>query len=219
MQLVVPVEDSSSGSAASTTSNRCSAGRLTATRAVGTNTNINQNLDNNNSSNNNDDDDILSDELRDQFETMKSVWRQARRGDGDGSSSSSNSNNSEDTETKERRRARVRKDLKRKERETALDTAIKVDDEINQWRNGIADLEALLAAEDSELDEDDELVAGQQHGPPGVREIAFVVRNNHNNNMNNNNNRLQQHHHPPAFPFLPPMIPPEGGLFDDEDNE
>jgi hypothetical protein len=210
MQLVVPVEDSSSGSgSAASTSNRCSAGRLTATGAVGTDANINQDLDNNN------DDDILSDELRDQFETMKSVWRRARRGDRNGGSSSSSSNsiNEEDAETKERRRAMIRKDLKRKERETALETAIKVDNEINQWRNGIADLEALLAAEDSDMDEDDELRVGQQNnGPPGVREIAFVVRNN--------NNRQHQQHiiNPPAFPFLPPMIPPEDGLLDDEDN-
>jgi hypothetical protein len=83
----------------------------------------------------------------------------------------------------------------------------------NQWRNGIADLEALLAAEDSDMDEDDELRVGQHNnGPPGVREIAFVVRNN--------NNRQHQQHiiNPPAFPFLPPMIPPEDGLLDDEDN-
>jgi len=123
MQLIVPVEDPSSGRA--TCSNYClrqqrEAENLTATDVVGTNAN------NNNT--------ILSDDLRDQFETMKSIWRQARRGNDDGDSSSNT--------------AMIRKDWKRKERDTAVETAIKVDNEISQWRGGIADLEALLAAEE-----------------------------------------------------------------------
>jgi len=131
MQLIVPVEDSSSGR--STCSNYCirqqqqqqqqqrEAEHLTTTDAIGTNAN------NHNS--------ILSDDLRDQFETMKSLWRQAHRENDDDDGSSSNT-------------TMIRKDLKRKERDTAVETAIKIDNEINQWRGGIADLEALLAAKE-----------------------------------------------------------------------
>lgn len=190
MQLVVPVEDSNSGSA--TCSKHClgqqrqqtEEGNLTVMGAVGTNANNN--------------DAILSDDLRDQFETMKSVWRQARRGDVDSDSSSNTTV--------------TRKDLKRKERDTAVETAIKVDNEINQWRNGIADLEALLAAEEeSELpemeDNEEEEIAGDNNGPPGIREIAFVARNNMNNN---------RRPHIPRFPFLPPVIPTED-KYDEDD--
>lgn len=185
MQLVVPIDDSSSGSA--TRSNQClrqhhpqrEAENLTATGAVGGNVN--------------NDYAILSDDLRDQFETMKSIWRQARRGN-DGNSSSNTT--------------MIRKDLKRKERDTALETAIKVDNEISQWRGGIADLEALLAAEEESessfvQDNAEEEVAVENNGPPGIREIAFIARNNMNNNR-------QQRIHPPVqlrFPLLPPVIP------------
>merc|ERR1712194_156746 len=94
MQLIVPVEDPGSGR--STCSNYCirqqqqqrEAGNLTATDAIGTNAN------NHNS--------ILSDDLRDQFETMKSIWRQAQRENDDDDGSSSNT-------------TMIRKDLKRKE--------------------------------------------------------------------------------------------------------
>eukprot|EP00751_Fragilariopsis_kerguelensis_P008179 CAMPEP_0170786344 /NCGR_PEP_ID=MMETSP0733-20121128/17532_1 /TAXON_ID=186038 /ORGANISM="Fragilariopsis kerguelensis, Strain L26-C5" /LENGTH=83 /DNA_ID=CAMNT_0011132143 /DNA_START=533 /DNA_END=784 /DNA_ORIENTATION=+ len=66
---------------------------------------------------------------------MKSIWRQAQRENDDDDGSSSNT-------------TMIRKDLKRKERDTAVETAIKIDNEISQWRGGIADLEALLAAEE-----------------------------------------------------------------------
>lgn len=195
MQLVIPIEDTSNGSGASNHCIEQPRERETGTR----NRSAEAAIDRNDSNNANDDDAILSGDLRDQFEAMKSVWRQARRGSEDAGSSSSN----DSSETRERR-AMVRADLKRKERETAVETAIKVANEIATWQHGIADLEALLAAaeEDEELsieeetdegDEGDEVV--RENGPPGVREIEFVAR-----------------HAPPRpaqvrFPFLPPAIP------------
>jgi len=144
---------------------------------------------------------ILSTELRDQFETMKSIWRQARRGNDDEKSSLSN----DSKETRESR-VRIREDLKRKERETAVETAIKVQNEIATWQNGIADLEALLAAEEvQESDEGEGLRQEGDNGPPGIREIAFVRRNN---------NAPRQHNPQIRFPFLPPAI-----LTEDETEE
>ena len=77
--------------------------------------------------------DVLSAELRDNFEAMKSVWRQARRADTD------------ETE-----------DLRRKEREIAVETALALDAEISRWQTGIAELEALLATEESAGEDDTE---------------------------------------------------------------
>lgn len=134
---------------------------------------------------------VLSAELREQFETMKSIWRQARRGQDDDRSSSSTDN----TDTRERR-IRVCQELRRKEREIAVETAIKVQNEIEKWQNGIADLEDLLAAEEEqEWSEED-----GENGPPGIREIAFVRRNDNVPRQN-----------PPQirFPCLPPAIPTE----------
>lgn len=191
MQLAIPIEDTSGGSGAR---NHCI--EQPRERETGTRNRTAEAAVDRNDSNNANDDAILSGDLRDQFEAMKSVWRQARRGSEDAASSSFN----DSSETRERREI-VRADLKRKERETAVETAIKVANEIATWQDGIADLEALLAAaeEEEELpieeetDEGDEVV--RENGPPGVREIEFVAR-----------------HAPPRpaqvrFPFLPPAIP------------
>jgi len=128
---------------------------------------------------------ILSDDLRDQFESMKRISRQARRrGDNDDDrycdTGHENSNINE---------------LKRKERQTAIETAIKVDNEINQWRDDIANLEALLLAEEQDGEssssstkdtqcEEDELRTN--NNDVGITEIAFVVHHN-NHNKNNKN--------------------------------
>merc|ERR1719343_1304299 len=130
---------------------------------------------------------------------MKSVWRQARRGTEDERISSS----TDDTVTQQQR-AQVRKDLKRKERETAIETAIQVHNEIEKWQNGIADLEALLAAEEEqESDEDD-----GENGPPGIREISFV-RRHHN---------VERDDHPQIrFSYLPPAVPTEDETEEAED--
>jgi len=181
MQLVIPIEDTSSGS---NKSNHCidrkqeklEVENRAASAAVERNTG---------------NDVVLSADLREQFETMKSIWRQARRGQDDEGSSSSTDN----TDTKERR-VRVRQELKRKEREAAVETAIKVQTEIETWQNGIADLEALLAAEEEQESFENE----EENGPPGIREIVFVRRNYN-----------APRHNPPQirFPFLPPAIPTE----------
>ena len=110
----------------------------------------------------------LPDELRENFEAMTSVWRQALRASGEEA-----------------------KDLRRREREKAVETAIAVDAEINRWQNGIAELEALLSEQegrqDCSDDDYDEEDAESNHGGhlPQPQRNAFV------------------------FPRPPPVIPPE----------
>lgn len=195
MQLVIPIEDSSSGDKSS----HCIVERQEELEVE--NHPASAVLERSTGH-----DAILSDELRDQFESMKSIWRQARRGRNDEGSSSSN----DSSETRERR-VRVREDLKRKEREVAVETAIKVQNEISTWKNGIADLEALLAAEEEqESNEDADEWVPQEEGenvPPGIREIAFVRRIN------------APRQGPPQirFPFLPQAIPTEDETEEEED--
>lgn len=188
MQLVIPIEDTCSGSNAI---NHC-VERKQEELEVG-NRAASAIVERNGGS-----DALLSAELRDQFETMKTIWRQARREQEDERSSSSTS----DMETRHRR-VRAREDLKRKERETAVETAIKVQNEIETWQNGIADLEALLAAEE-EQESDEE--GGD--GPPGVREIAFLRRDY--DGHRDNHPQIQ-------FPFLPPAVPTEDETDEAED--
>jgi len=198
MQLVIPIEDTSSGNSIS---NHCKREQQEQSDAENhpTGTGVHGNRGN---------DRILSSELRDQFECMKSIWRQARRGPSEEGSSSSNDNSA----TKERRH-RVREDLKRKEREVAVETAIKVQNEITKWQNGIADLEALLAAEE-EQESNDEAVDWEgvpqdgDNGPPGIREIAFVRR------INNEPRQIPQ----VRFPFLPRAIPTEDEYEEEEED-
>eukprot|EP00980_Cylindrotheca_fusiformis_P029946 scaffold24080_cov142-Cylindrotheca_fusiformis.AAC.1 len=98
---------------------------------------------------------VLSNDLREQFENMKTAWRRARRSTGDDG-----------------------EELRRKEEErAALDTAVAVESEMERWRNGIAELEAMLAEEE----EDDESSAEGE----GNRPQELVVR----------------------FPYLPPVVP------------
>ncbi|KAG7358988.1 hypothetical protein IV203_015577 [Nitzschia inconspicua] len=92
---------------------------------------------------------VLSEELREQFEAMKAVWRQSKRSDSgeDGTRSGNNA---------------LREELKRKERETAVETALAVDEEISRWENGIAELEVMLAAEeDNSIDSDSQDSEGE----------------------------------------------------------
>jgi hypothetical protein len=77
---------------------------------------------------------VLSNELRDEFETMKTAWRRARRSSGDNA-----------------------EELRRKEQDAALDTAVAIESE-----NGIAELEAMLAEEDDGEDYDEEVQARPQ---------------------------------------------------------
>jgi len=204
MQVVVPIEDTNSGDV---TNDHC----LDQEQHCVLNDGAEENTIVDNRAQNNKDGDILSDDLRDQFETMKSVWRQARRSaaslDDDATTSACNGDG---TETKELG-ASLLEGLKRKERETAVETAIKVENEISKWQHGIADLEALLAAEEEYSTENGEVE--EDDGPPIVREIAFVA------NINNSNNNSQQLH--PAqlqFPLIPPAIPTEDERDKEEDN-
>lgn len=184
MQLVIPIEDTSSGSSIS---NHCKEEHHE--QSDSENYPASSALEEDRCN-----DGILSSELRDQFESMKSIWRQARRGHDDEGSCSSNEN----SEARERK-IRIREDLKRKEREVAVETALKIENEITTWQNGIADLEALLAAEEEQAaNEDGDPEADGDYGHPGIREIAFIRR------INNAPRQI-----PPQirFPSLPPAIP------------
>lgn len=72
---------------------------------------------------------LLTPQLRESFETMKSIWRHSRRP------------NSADNESLEGDDA---DSLKRKQRELAVETALAVNSEITRLQSGIAELEALL---------------------------------------------------------------------------
>ena len=74
----------------------------------------------------------ISDELRQNFEAMKEIWRLADRESGADSA--------------------ILEELRHKERAQAIETALAVESEIAKWRIGIAELEAMLAA-GSEEDE------------------------------------------------------------------
>ena len=186
MQIVIPIEDTSSGSS---TSDHCKGEHHEQLDAENHPASLALEGDRCN-------DGILSSELRDQFESMKSIWRQARRGHDDEGSCSSNEN----SEVRERK-IRIREDLKRKEREVAVETALKIENEITSWQNGIADLEALLAAEEEQAANENGVPEEDgDDGPPGIREIAFIRR------FNNVPRPI-----PPQirFPSLPPAIPTE----------
>lgn len=111
---------------------------------------------------------ILPDDLRESFEAVKAAWRQSRRAS-----------------------AEEAEELRRKEREIAVETALGVDAEISRWQNGIAELEALLAQED----QDGEGVGDESNNDAGrqQQQQAGILR----------------------FPSLPPVVPPE----DDDDDE
>ena len=82
---------------------------------------------------------VLPPELRDRFEIMKSMWRRSQRQDVEGNDDETNS-----------------RDLKRKQRELAVETALAVDDEVSRLRGGIAELEALLNVQEAYGEEDDD---------------------------------------------------------------
>lgn len=123
---------------------------------------------------------ILPPELRENFESVKALWRHIGR-----CKDGKVDDGSEEVE------------LRRKQREKAVETAVAIDAEIARWQNGIAELEAMLAEADGldrapagVVDPFEEGVAGRpgvgQGGHPNVR-----------------------------FPSLPPVIP----LDDDDDDD
>jgi hypothetical protein len=141
---------------------------------------------------------VLSDELREQFETMKAVWRQARRPSAD--------DLGEDADKSEAQDAVEDEEVRRKQRKTAVETALAVDAEISRWKNGIAELEAMLAAEDANR-EDDSSSGGGELEPfwdQGQENVADYQEQFPRNQI------LQDaaHPHPPLlqFPHLPPVV-------------
>jgi hypothetical protein len=111
---------------------------------------------------------VLPDELRENFEVMTSVWRQSLRASGGES-----------------------KELSRKEREKAVETAIAVDAEINRWQNGIAELEAFLSEQEGRQDYSDDDYDEED------------AESNHGGHL------PQPPRNANVFPLLPPVIPPE----------
>lgn len=108
--------------------------------------------------NNNSTSSVMSDDLRHQFEAMKTVWRQAKRAESQESlhegHNSQDCNEKHSEEDPAAAAAEAGSDLKRKAARMAVETALAVDQEISRWQNGIADLEALLAAEEAAAAED-----------------------------------------------------------------
>ena len=101
---------------------------------------------------------VLSKDLRERFESVKAVRRSVQRSTG----------SSEEEE------------LKRKERGVAAETALAIESEIKMWQNGIAELEAILARENGEEEDQEEDFEEDSNVRP-----RQVIR----------------------FPILPPVIP------------
>jgi len=98
---------------------------------------------------------------------MKSLLRQVDR------------NNEEETASNE--------ELKRKGREQAIETALAIESEVTKWQNGIAELEAMLAAAESEDENEDYSEHEEEGSAPGDDRPIPVVR----------------------FPSLPPVVVPD----------
>jgi hypothetical protein len=143
---------------------------------------------------------VLSDNLREQFESMKTVWRQVRRA----------STGEKGVQTGQL----SLQELKRKERKTAVETALAVDQEISKWKNGIAELETMLAAEEdnslcsSYSDDDVEVLHRQPGGNEGQNVGMRYGRRGHNAPH-------IQHPLPHGFPQQPPVVPNENDVNDD----
>jgi hypothetical protein len=144
---------------------------------------------------------VLSDNLREQFESMKTVWRQVRRA----------STGEEGVQTGQH----SLQELKRKERKTAVETALAVDQEISKWKNGIAELETMLAAEEdnslcsSYSDDDDVEVLHRQPGGNQGRNVEMRYGRRRHNAPH------MQHPPPLGFPQQPPVVPNENDADDD----
>lgn len=133
---------------------------------------------------------VLSQELREQFESMKTVWRQSKRAQSDEKFSQGGVASSQE-------------DLRRKARETAVETALAVDEELSRWKNGIAELEAMLAAEeDSSIESADdyaqgEIIEEEEHrGEQGQHREASIRLHRH----------APEQHPRLGFPDLTPIV-------------
>lgn len=111
---------------------------------------------------------VLPQELRESFEAMKSLWRQSSR------------NSEEEVSSTEER--------KRKEREQAIETALAIESEVLKWQNGIAELEAMLAAAENMEGSEDDYSEYEEDGSAQDEDRPMpVVR----------------------FPLLPPVVVPD----------
>jgi len=124
---------------------------------------------------------VLSQELRESFESMKAVWRQAGRYNDEESAAS--------------------EELKRKERDQAVETALAIESEVCKWQNGIAELEAMLAAEEEASEED---LSEQEEDSTGEENVAVNARG--------------YPLAPVRFPSLPPVVVPDDDDDEDEDD-
>ncbi|KAL3915705.1 MAG: hypothetical protein SGARI_008129, partial [Bacillariaceae sp.] len=128
---------------------------------------------------------------------MKSVWRQARRPSADDLGEQADASQAQDEGEEE---------LRRKQREMAVETALAVDTEISRWKNGIAELDAMSAEEasdDSDGDFDD------HEGEEQIHNERQHVNANIDGNRQPPQNLLQQEPLPPPvirFPNLPSEV-------------
>jgi hypothetical protein len=144
---------------------------------------------------------VLSQELREQFETMKEVWRQAKRASSNAESDHENDPPPQMDDAQESSESHlVRQNLKRKERETAVETALAVDAEIASWRNGIAELEAMLAAEE-------EFDSNPSNGDELFQPVYEQGQENASSRRPLLLPPLQQDNAHLQFPLLPPIVP------------
>eukprot|EP00529_Nitzschia_sp_RCC80_P032699 CAMPEP_0113495592 /NCGR_PEP_ID=MMETSP0014_2-20120614/29688_1 /TAXON_ID=2857 /ORGANISM="Nitzschia sp." /LENGTH=230 /DNA_ID=CAMNT_0000389493 /DNA_START=446 /DNA_END=1138 /DNA_ORIENTATION=+ /assembly_acc=CAM_ASM_000159 len=190
MQLLVPLEDDGKD-VCNGASEALPLGREASPKGRGTDED-DKNQENNPSSS------VMSENLRNQFEAMKTAIRQVKRAEsqemlssdanhdditnaGDGSNSNIAKKSSEkdlsprdavastgDADAETENKSNNTLELKRKAEQLAFETAVAVDEEISRWKNSIADLEALLAEE--ELDDD------YHEGQPDEQESDTQVR-------------------------------------------
>lgn len=127
---------------------------------------------------------ILPSELKERFEAIRTIGRQRGRASNYDTGKQQDIDNVDATKEGPDGNPSL-EDLKRKERVTATELSVAIYSEISKWKNGIAELEAVLAAMDEE-DEDEQRGAQVEdvmdRAPP-----PRVIR----------------------FPALPPLVPPE----------
>ena len=193
MQLLVPLEDDGKGVCNDASEAALPLGRE-ASPPKGTGMDEDgKNQENKSSSSSS----VMSENLRSQFEAVKTAIRQVKRAEsqemlssdanhndttkaGGGHNSSTAETNSEKdltlrdavdrghADAQSEKKSNNTLELKRKAEQLAFETAAAVDEEISRWRNSIADLEALLAEE--ELDD------SYHDGQPGGQESDTGAR-------------------------------------------
>ncbi len=111
---------------------------------------------------------VLPQDLRESFQAMKSLWRQVDR--------------------KKEEESAATDELRRKEREQAVATALAIEAEVAKWQNSIAELEAMLSAPENEDDNEENYGEQEEEGSFGDDDRPMPLF---------------------RFPSLPPIIVPE----------